>query len=355
MTTKEEIQTSINSRLTTKATKIEGGTIQDIIGSISYELANIIDTKIETILDNAFIVSADEIHLELKGRELNIIRKPASYALLDAKITNADSEIIIPEGTKAKTKTNIVFETTTNVKTNADGQAEVQMQCLTPGNAGNIKAGELDSFYEQYEGLEYASITNLSPAHDGYDIEDIEQYRKRILEYLKDDTANSNISDYIFWAKSVQGVKHVEVKDAMELNAPGHVDIYISSDNNKEVTPTLLNTVKTRIQTEQIINAYVSVYPLNYLEINVSAELVLNENTNINEVKSAFINLLNSYLDDKLNYVSYLYISNLLFEIEGVLDVKNYLLNNSDVSINVQKLQVPVTGEISLVQIQNGE
>ena len=84
MTTKEEIQTSINSRLTTKATKIEGGTIQDIIGSISYELANIIDTKIETILDNAFIVSADEIYLELKGRELNIIRKPASYALLDS-------------------------------------------------------------------------------------------------------------------------------------------------------------------------------------------------------------------------------------------------------------------------------
>ena len=46
MTTKDEIQTSSNSRLQTHLTKIEGGTIQDIIGSISYELANIIETKI---------------------------------------------------------------------------------------------------------------------------------------------------------------------------------------------------------------------------------------------------------------------------------------------------------------------
>ena len=66
MTTKDEIQTSINSRLQTPLTKIEGGTIQDIIGSISYELANIIDTKIETVLDNAFVTTADEEHLEIK-------------------------------------------------------------------------------------------------------------------------------------------------------------------------------------------------------------------------------------------------------------------------------------------------
>ena len=32
MTTKDEIQTSINSRLQTPLTKIEGGTTQDIIG-----------------------------------------------------------------------------------------------------------------------------------------------------------------------------------------------------------------------------------------------------------------------------------------------------------------------------------
>ena len=53
MTTKEDVQQSINSRLKTEPTLIEGGTVQDIVGSVTFELANIISTDIE-ILEPAF-------------------------------------------------------------------------------------------------------------------------------------------------------------------------------------------------------------------------------------------------------------------------------------------------------------
>lgn len=350
MTTKDEIQTSINSRLQTPLTKIEGGTIQDIIGSISYELANIIDTKIETVLDNAFVTTADEEHLEIKGEELGITRRLATYAIVEAQILDAAPNITIPKGIKAKTKTGLIFEAMTDAITDESGCANLQMQCLTSGSIGNIAEYELNSFYEAYENLNGASITNNSPAHNGYDIEDVEQYRQRILEYLKDDAANSNISDYTFWAKSVAGVKHVVVQDASVAGA-GHVDVYISSVDNEEVTGELIKNVKNYIQSEQIINAIVSVYPLEYFDIDISADVVLEENADLAEVKEEFKQLLKAYLDDKPDNVSYLYISNLLFETKGILDVSNYLLNNSAASINIQKLYVPVCGEILLTAV----
>lgn len=86
MTTKEEVRQSINSRLKTAATRIEGGLTQDIIGSVSYELANIIDTKIDVILDNAFVSTADIEHLKIKGEELGLFQNEATSAIVVAKL-----------------------------------------------------------------------------------------------------------------------------------------------------------------------------------------------------------------------------------------------------------------------------
>ena len=52
MGTQEDIQQRINSRLTIDANLVEGGFSQDIIGSVSYELANVYDTEIENAEDS---------------------------------------------------------------------------------------------------------------------------------------------------------------------------------------------------------------------------------------------------------------------------------------------------------------
>lgn len=345
MTTKDEIQTSINSRLTTSATKIEGGTVQDIIGSVSYELANIVDTRIDTILDNAFVTTADEEHLLIKGSELGIYQKGATSAFVKAKITNAAPKTTIGENIRAVTSDGIVFAVADSVKADEEGIATVLMVCLESGIQGNIEKNTLTEFYEQYTGLENAEITNEEEGYDGFDAEDIEEYRERILEYLKDDACNSNIADYIAWAKSVPGVKNVVVHDALTAGA-GHVDIYISASNNENISDELIENVAAKIKKEQIINAIVSVYPLEYFEINVNANVVLAEGANIETVRYHFEELLSEYLNTKPSFVSYLYISNLLFETDGVEDISDYLLNGSVSGISLGELKVPVTGEI---------
>lgn len=291
MTTKDEIQTSINSRLKSSPTKMEGGTIQDVIGSVSYEIANIIDTKINSLLDNAFISTSDEEHLLIRGNELGIKRKEATKAIVFATITNAILNTVIGLDIQAKTKDDIIFQTLIAQTVDENGCATVKMECLTEGIAGNILENSLTEFCDIYTGLENAKITNLNNAYNGFDLEEIEDYRERILEYIRNDACNSNIADYKMWAKSIQGVKDVVIQDAF-ISGAGHVNVYISALNNETVSEELINSVKEKIQKEQIINAIVSVYPLEYLEINISANITLKNGYTIEKIKTEFSEIL---------------------------------------------------------------
>ena len=351
MTTKEEVRQSINSRLKTAATKIEGGLTQDIIGSVSYELANIIDTKIDVILDNAFVSTADIEHLKIKGEELGLFQNEATSAIVVAKITNASPNTKLPDNFMAQTTDGIIFKNIEEKTTNESGFLEIQMECLTKGNIGNIKQGTLTEFYDKYEGFENAQITNENSGYNGFEEETTEEFRERILTYLRDDAANSNIADYSWWAKEVAGVKNVIVEDATEAGA-GNVNVYISAMNNLEVSKELIASVKEKIQSEQIINANLNVLPLEYLKINITADIKLKEGFEKEAVKSEFSALVENYLSKLPSFVSYLYISNLFFETEGIEDVSNYLLNSGTESISISKLQVPVVGEIVLNTIE---
>lgn len=347
MTTKDEIQTSINSRLISKPTLIEGGTIQDVVGSVSYELANIIDTRIKTILDNAFVATCDEEHLIIKGSELGIYKKEATYATVTVEITGASANVEVNEEILAKTNSDVVFKVKTPVYTDSNGSAITTMVCISSGEIGNIEEDELNEFYMSYIGFENANIRNIENASGGYEEETIEEYRERILEYMRDDACNSNIADYTLWAKSVSGVKNVVVEDATIAGA-GNVNVYISAQNDAEVTLGLIQSVENYIREHQIINANLTVSALSYKNLNITAEVVYEDNADADTVINNFKNSFKKYLSTKPSIISYLYVSNLLFETEGILDVTSYLLNNDTESIQIQKLEVPTIGQITL-------
>ena len=60
MSTKDTIQERINGRLTIDANLLEGGFSQDIIGSVSYELANIYDTEFD-LVSGRYVIDAKSI------------------------------------------------------------------------------------------------------------------------------------------------------------------------------------------------------------------------------------------------------------------------------------------------------
>ena len=89
-------------------------------------------------------------------------------------------------------------------------------------------------------------------------------------------------------------------------------------------------------------------YSLNYININVSANLILKEGFNEIDVKDEFVEALKAYLPTVDNVVSYFRISELLFNCSGVEDVVDYTLNGGVDSITLNKTDYATVGEVEI-------
>jgi uncharacterized phage protein gp47/JayE len=344
MGTQEDIQQRINQRLTMDANKLEGGFSQDIIGSVSFEIANIKETEVDTIIDRAFVTTANGTDLDKVGEDYGLPRRRDAAAIVYLEITG-DQFAVINQNVKAVFN-NLVYTVQEYKKINSSGIATVKAKCETKGTIGNVPANSITEFLTTYDGLK--TVNNPEPAYDGFDEEDDEVYRQRIKDYLAEDATNANKAQYEKWAREVIGVQKAVIKDAKELNMPGHVGVYISAIDTT-VSEELKEEVKAHIEAVQPINPTILVYSLNYVDINVTANVVLKDGyTNI-DVLDEFKISLKQYLTTVDKVVSYFNISKLLFACDGVEDVVGYTVNGFDESVTLQSTDYPVLGEVQIV------
>ena len=339
----EEIQERINSRLTMDANLLEGGFSQQIIGSIAYEFANVEETELNTIADKAFVVTATGEDLDRVGSDYGLPRREAENAIVYLEITG-DQYAIINQNVKA-VYNNLVFTVQEYKKINSSGVALVKAKCETIGTIGNVQANTIKEFLTDYVGLK--TVNNPEPAYDGFDKEDDEIYRQRILDYLKEDATNANAAQYEKWAREVVGVQKAVIKSA-EVMGAGNVGVFISAID-AEVSEDLKNAVYEHIDAVQPINATVIVNALNYIDININATLVLKDGFTPTDIKDELEVALKQYLPTVENTVSYFKISELLFDCSGVEDVVDYTLNGFSESINLLDTDYPVIGEVKIV------
>lgn len=341
MDTQEKIQERINSRLEIDANLLEGGFSQDIIGSVAFELANIEDTELTQIADKCFVTTAPTMEdLEKCGADYGIPARKASAAIVYLEITG-DQFAVINQNVKAVFN-NLIYTVQEYKKINSSGVARVKAKCDTKGVIGNVPANSIDKFLTDYAGLK--TVNNPEPAYDGFDDEDIEIYRQRILDYLAEDATNANEAQYEKWAREVIGVQKAVIKSA-EVMGPGNVGVFISAIDT-EVSEDLKQAVYNHINDVQPINATVIVNSLNYVSVDVAAILVLKEGFEPIDVKDEFETKLKQYLPTVDKTISYFKISEFLFNCSGVEDVIEYTLNGESTSINIQDTDYPVVGEI---------
>lgn len=342
MTVEQDIKDRINSRLTMTANLLEGGFSQDIIGSVAYELANIKETELDTIADRCFVSTAIGDDLDKVGADYGLPRRESVAAIVYLQI-EGDQYAVINNQVKV-IYNNLVYTVQEYKKINSSGVATVKAQCETLGTIGNVPANTITQFVTQYEGLR--TVTNPEAAYDGFDREDDEIYRQRILDYLAEDATNANEAQYNKWAREVEGVEKAVIKSA-EVMGAGNVGVYISAIDTT-VSEELKQRVKEYIESVQPINATVIVNGLEYVDINVSATVVLKDGFEPTDVKDELTVLLKQYLPTVDNSVSYLRISDLLFSCSGVEDVTDYTLNGGRVSIAIEDTQYPTVGEINV-------
>jgi len=342
MGTQENIQERINSRLKIDANLLEGGFSQDIIGSVSYELANIQDTELDTIVDRCFVATAQNEDLDKVGGDYGLPRREDAAAIVYLEITG-DQYAVINQTVKA-TYNNLIYTVQEYKKINSSGVARVKAKCETLGTIGNVSANTINKFLTDYAGLK--TVNNPEPAYDGFDREDDEIYRQRILDYLAEDATNANEAQYEKWAREVTGVQKAVIKSA-EVMGAGNVGVFISAIET-EVSEDLKQAVFDHINELQPINATVIVNSLNYIPIDVLATVVLKEGYEPVDVQDELEIKLKQYLPTVDKTVSYFKVSELLFDCSGVEDVINYTLNGQASSINIQDTDYPVIGTITI-------
>ena len=344
MTVQEEIIKRISERLKIEANLLEGGFAQDIIGSISYELANITETELHRIADKAFVTTAQGEDLDRVGADYGIERRQDAAAIVYLEITGDEFAII---NTNIKTiYNNLVFTVQEYKKINSSGVALVKAKCETLGTIGNVPANTITQFLTDYAGLK--TVNNPEPSYDGFDKEDDEIYRQRILDYLASDSANCNKEQYETWAREVTGVLKAVVKGADDGMGAGNVGVFISAID-ASVSEELKQTIYDYIAQKQFINANLIVDSLNYVDIDVVANVILKEGYSNIDVMDEFKIKLKGYLNSVEKVVSYFKISELLFDCAGVEDVTDYTLNGFADSVTLLDTDFAVVGEVQIV------
>ena len=343
MTVQEEIIKRISERLKIDANLLEGGFAQDIIGSVSYELANITETELNRIADKAFVTTAEGEDLDRVGADYGIERRKDAAAIVYLDI-EGEEFAVINQNVKA-IYNNLVFTVQEYKKINSSGIARVKAKCETMGTIGNVLANTITKFLTDYAGLR--TVNNPEPSYDGFDKEDDTIYRQRIMDYLASDSANCNKEQYETWAREVTGVLKAVVKGAEDMGA-GNVGVFISAID-ASVSEELKQAVSDYINEKQFINATLIVDSLNYININITANVILKEGyTNI-DVMDEFKLKLKNYLNTVEKVVSYFKISELLFDCVGVEDVTDYTLNDLADSVALQETDFAVVGEVQIV------
>ena len=342
MGTQEDIISRINTRLTMEANKTEGGFSQDIIGSVAYELANIYDTELEDIANKCFVATAEGTDLDRVASDYGMERRQSQKAIVYLEITGVEGAII-NQNVKAEYN-NLIFTVTELKQIGSTGKVLVKAECNTSGSIGNVGADTITQFVMNYDGL--TAVTNPAPAYDGFDTEDDETFRARVMLYLSEDAVNCNEAQYKQWALEVAGVKTAVVKGAESAGA-GNVAVYISSITGT-VSNELRQAVKDYIDSLQFINATVIVSALTNVDIDVTATVELESGHTASSVETEFTELLTSYLSNLSGNVSYLRVSDLLFSCSGVRDVTVFKLNNAESSVVIQDTEMAVVGEVTI-------
>ena len=131
-------------------------------------------------------------------------------------------------------------------------------------------------------------------------------------------------------------------------NGNGTVKVLISTPDKTDPTEELLQHVSDYIEDNAPIGATVTVASVDYVDVDIVADCVIDSSGSTTTVKAEFTELLKQYLDTADLTVSYLRMSDLLFNCQGVEDVTNYTMNGGKVSINLSETQVARAGSITI-------
>lgn len=232
-----------------------------------------------------------------------------------------------------------------------------RLECEDGGSGANGWTGDLMCL-DDVEGLEDAQLTKLLV--EGVDEEDEESYRMRLMDSFEIKPFAGNRKYYIQEIGKIDGVGGVKIYRRTGTT----ISAVIVTDEYRKPDGTLVDSVQEQVDPKEQhsegvgiapIGHYVTVAGADEYTVNVSASLTCETGYTIEGLKTSIENAIDTYLLDlkkkwaDLDHVVVRNagIENAIYNVEGIEDIKNVLINGVTGNITLDQNTIPVKGTIT--------
>lgn len=330
-----------------KTSSSEGTLIYDALMPSAFEIERLKIT-LDEVLNKAFAKTSFENNyskeLELKAFEHGIIRKKGSYATGFIKFQGV-KDTKIPIETLVQTNLGVQYKTTIEERIKEDGFVIIPIIALEEGTSYNIKANMINEMPIKLAGISY--VTNEKAIENGRDTENDESLYNRLILKVQKPSTSGNIYDYENWALEINGVGNVIVKPLW--NGNGTVKVILVNTSGRAPSKEIIKNVEDHIEKNRPIGATVTVCSVLETNIKLSFKLILEDNSNLEEVRKSIIENIDKYLKKialKDNKIRFNRIANCILSLDSVIDFEDLKINDGNKDILLNEDTIGVLSEV---------
>ena len=363
----EQIKTRMLERIPEEWRKEPGDFMYDAVAATPLEIQQL-QINQDYILRNSFAQYAEGEYLDLLLLEAGLERRTPATPNKRTLLITAEAGVTIQ---KAHTASAVIldndgnpieYEVDRRVDFYETGKLAVYVTCKLAGEIGNLATGSEFVLLPSIPGIR--SIEDAGTYELGYAEESDEQAWERYLFKQSNEDTGGNKNDYVRWATDIENVGRAKCIPKWDGN--GTVKVLITGTDYRPALPQLVEEVQKELdpgstglgEGKAPLGAKVTVTTPIAVVVNVTATLLLQNNTNLEDVKAKFESRLDSYIaslvfnvqeSTKKHFpVSYNQISALLITMDEVMNHENLKLNGGTSDIQIGDEHIPARGTVSL-------
>lgn len=338
-------------RVATDVDKREGSLIMNALASSAVEHTNLY-ILLNGIIQNGYAPTAEREYLILRCQERGIIPYEATKAVLKGRFN-----LEIPIGSRFNlNELNYVVAESMGAE---NAYHYYKMECETAGTIGNKYFGEISPIEYLAKNLKGELIELLIPAEDD---EGTEALRKRYLESFASTAFGGNKRDYKEKTKAIEGVRVGGVVVLPTWAGGGTVKLIITDSDYNEASPTMVSTVQEAIDpTPQGTGAGVA--PIGHTvkvesakrrDIAVSIPVSFKDGYTWSTMQATIADAISEYFaelrelwEDEPIIVRTSHIENRVFNLNGVSDIGEAMIDGSTENLTLERNELPYLGGVT--------
>lgn len=336
---------SMLARVPDTIDKREGSVIYDALAPVAAELAKAY-IELDVIMDETFVDTASLQYLMLRCKERAVPILDATAAVIEGTFTPASLELAEGLRFNCGDQNYVIREKI------SDGV--YQLECETPGEAGNLYSGLLLPI-QYVDGLQTAQITGL--LIPGEEADDADTLRQRYYNSLDSLSFGGNVADYKEKVNLMAGVGGVKVEPVW--NGGGTVRLTIIDSEWHAPSETLIEQVQTAIDPTQNNGEGLGLAPIGHVvtvrgvanrEVSVSTVITFgtgwsyeNAKTQLDQaLEEYFLQIAQEWADEELSIVRISQIENKLLNLPCVIDITDTTIDGKDANLTLAFEEIPI-------------